>query len=86
MIVTEAGVHPNVSALGYVAARAPDAGEDYTVMAKLFRHHRHPRASCLTAMKDVSARARSCAILQVTFRKRRRAFFMRFRSHFKNLS
>src|SRR5580704_13976980 len=28
MIVTEAGVHPNVSALVYVAARAPDAGED----------------------------------------------------------
>ena len=26
MIVTEAGVHPNVSALVYVAARAPDAG------------------------------------------------------------
>src|SRR5882757_6896751 len=30
MIVTEAGMHPNVSALVYVAARAPDAGEDYT--------------------------------------------------------
>src|SRR5205823_8873777 len=29
MIVTEGGVHPNVSALVYVAARAPDAGEDY---------------------------------------------------------
>src|SRR5271169_4087546 len=28
MIVTEAGTHPNVSALVYVAARAPDAGED----------------------------------------------------------
>ena len=26
MIVTEAGMHPNVSALVYVAARAPDAG------------------------------------------------------------
>src|SRR6201986_3023535 len=34
MIVTEAGVHPNVSALVYVAARAPDAGEDYTELAK----------------------------------------------------
>src|SRR5262249_2819375 len=30
MIVTDAGVHPNVSAVVYVAARAPDAGEDYT--------------------------------------------------------
>jgi pimeloyl-ACP methyl ester carboxylesterase len=36
MIVTEAGVHPNVSALVYVAARAPDAGEDYWALAKQF--------------------------------------------------
>jgi pimeloyl-ACP methyl ester carboxylesterase len=36
MIVTEAGIDPKVSALVYVAARAPDAGEDYTVLAKKF--------------------------------------------------
>ena len=36
MIVTDAGVHPKVSALVYVAARAPDAGEDYTALAKKF--------------------------------------------------
>ncbi|HTD13861.1 MAG TPA: alpha/beta hydrolase [Chthoniobacterales bacterium] len=36
MIVTEAGVHPNVSALVYVAARAPDAGEDYAQLAKKY--------------------------------------------------
>jgi pimeloyl-ACP methyl ester carboxylesterase len=36
MIVTEAGVHSNVSALVYVAARAPDAGEDYTALAKTY--------------------------------------------------
>ena len=36
MIVTEAGVDPNVSALVYVAARAPDAGEDYAALAKQF--------------------------------------------------
>lgn len=36
MIITELGVHPNVSALVYVAARAPDAGEDYTALAKRF--------------------------------------------------
>ena len=36
MIVTEAGVHPNVSALVYVAARAPDANEDYTALAKTY--------------------------------------------------
>jgi len=36
MIVTEAGVHPNVSALVYVAARAPDAAEDYAALANTF--------------------------------------------------
>ncbi len=36
VIVTEAGVDPKVSALVYVAARAPDAGEDYTALAKTF--------------------------------------------------
>ncbi|MGA2125520.1 MAG: alpha/beta hydrolase [Xanthobacteraceae bacterium] len=36
MIVSEAGVDPNVSAVVYVAARAPDAGEDYTALAKGF--------------------------------------------------
>ena len=36
MIVTEAGMDPKVSALVYVAARAPDAGEDYTELAKTF--------------------------------------------------
>jgi pimeloyl-ACP methyl ester carboxylesterase len=34
MIVTEVGVDPKISALVYVAARAPDAGEDYTALAK----------------------------------------------------
>src|SRR5215470_6996684 len=36
MIVTEAGVDPNVSAVVYVAARAPDAGEDYPELAKRY--------------------------------------------------
>src|ERR1700754_5014292 len=36
MIVTEAGVHPNVPALVYVAAPAPDAGEDYAALAKTY--------------------------------------------------
>ena len=46
MIVTEAGIHQNVSALVYVAARAPDAGEDYAALAKTFRRPRHPQ-DCL---------------------------------------
>jgi pimeloyl-ACP methyl ester carboxylesterase len=33
MIACQTGIHPNVSALVYVAARAPDAGEDYAALA-----------------------------------------------------
>jgi pimeloyl-ACP methyl ester carboxylesterase len=36
MIVTEVGVDPKVTALVYIAARAPDAGEDYTALAKKY--------------------------------------------------
>ena len=36
MIVTEAGADPKVSAVVYVAARAPDAGEDYAALARKF--------------------------------------------------
>ncbi len=36
MIVTEAGVDPKVSAVVYIAARAPDAGEDYPALAKKY--------------------------------------------------
>ncbi len=36
VIVSQAGVDPHVSALVYVAARAPDAGEDYAALAKQF--------------------------------------------------
>ncbi|SCF17829.1 alpha/beta fold hydrolase [Micromonospora chokoriensis] len=32
-VISEAGNHPNVTALVYVAARAPDAGEDYAALA-----------------------------------------------------
>jgi pimeloyl-ACP methyl ester carboxylesterase len=35
-VISEAGVDPKVSALVYVAARAPDAGEDYAALASRF--------------------------------------------------
>lgn len=35
-VISEAGIDPKVSALVYVAARAPDAGEDYAALAKKF--------------------------------------------------
>lgn len=35
-VISEAGVDPKISALVYVAARAPDAGEDYTALAAKF--------------------------------------------------
>ncbi|NUX59490.1 alpha/beta fold hydrolase [Paraburkholderia youngii] len=36
MVITETGIHKSVSSLVYVAARAPDAGEDYTALAKTY--------------------------------------------------
>lgn len=35
-VITQIGVDPKVSAVVYVAARAPDAGEDYTALAKTY--------------------------------------------------
>jgi pimeloyl-ACP methyl ester carboxylesterase len=36
MIVTQAGMHPNVSSVVYIAARAPDANEDFAALAKTY--------------------------------------------------
>jgi pimeloyl-ACP methyl ester carboxylesterase len=36
MIATEVGVDPKVTALVYIAARAPDAGEDYAALAATY--------------------------------------------------
>ncbi|MBB5062657.1 alpha/beta fold hydrolase [Granulicella mallensis] len=36
VLVSETGLDPKVTALVYVAARAPDAGEDYSALAKRF--------------------------------------------------
>ena len=41
-IITEVGSAPNVSALVYVAARAPDAGEDYAALGKRFPPRQRP--------------------------------------------
>jgi pimeloyl-ACP methyl ester carboxylesterase len=35
-VISEAGIHPAVAALVYVAARAPDVGEDYAALAREF--------------------------------------------------
>ena len=35
-VISEAGADPHVVGLVDVAARAPDAGEDYTALAKMF--------------------------------------------------
>lgn len=48
-IISEAGIHPNVSALVYVAARAPDAGEDFAALASRFPR---PPASDGVVKKD----------------------------------
>lgn len=61
MIVTEAGVHPNVSALVYVAARAPDAGEDYAALAKKFTT---PPASAGIVFENDEGRLTEAAFLR----------------------
>jgi pimeloyl-ACP methyl ester carboxylesterase len=48
-IISEAGNDPNVSALVYVAARAPDAGEDFAALAAKFPK---PPASAGVVRKD----------------------------------
>src|SRR6202050_1490631 len=35
-VITQAGTHPGVAGLVYIAARAPDAGEDYPALAQKF--------------------------------------------------
>src|SRR5271156_1917423 len=49
MIVTEVGVDPKITALVYVAARAPDAGEDYAALAK---NYPTPPASAGVVLND----------------------------------
>jgi pimeloyl-ACP methyl ester carboxylesterase len=47
--VSDVGVDPKVTALVYVAARAPDAGEDYTALAK---NYPTPPATAGLVFKD----------------------------------
>jgi len=60
MMVTEAGVDPRVSAVVYVAARAPDAAEDYTELAKKFPA---PPASAGIVFDDDEGRLTEAAFL-----------------------
>ncbi|HEY6449915.1 MAG TPA: alpha/beta hydrolase [Candidatus Cybelea sp.] len=60
MVATEAGTAPNVTALVYIAARAPDAGEDYTALAKRFPA---PPASAGVVISDGFARLSEGAFL-----------------------
>lgn len=80
MIVTEAGQHPNVSALVYVAARAPDAGEDYAALAKRFPT---PPASAGIVFDGDEGRLSEAAFLRdfaATCRMRRRRSSLRSKS------
>ncbi len=80
MIVTEVGVDPKVTALVYVAARAPDATRRSRAD---FRRHPHLPASSGPVTGGSSARPRFCGISRAACRLRRRAFCMlsRCRSH-----
>src|SRR3954451_25485694 len=60
MIVSEVGTDPKVTALVYVAARAPDAGEDYTALA---RNYPTPPATAGIVFDDDWGRLSKAAFL-----------------------
>ena len=80
MIVTEVGVDPKVTALVYVAARAPDAGEDYTALAKTTQRRPPQLALSSTTIGDSCQRRHSCTTSGATCRPRKRASSTRFSS------
>lgn len=86
MIVTEAGIHPNVSALVYVAARAPDAAEDYTALPRPIPRRPQLPASCSTAMRGGLPKRHSCGTSPAICRKRRPCNSMPCRSRFTRRS
>ena len=84
MIVSEVGVDPKITALVYVAARAPDAGEDYTALAK---NYPTPPATAGIVFDDDwgrLSRRPSCATSRATCRRRRRASSTRLSSRSRN--
>jgi pimeloyl-ACP methyl ester carboxylesterase len=56
MIVSDVGLGPKITVLVYVAARAPDAGEDYTALAKNYPTPPATRATCRRRRRDFSTR------------------------------
>src|SRR5262252_11161830 len=72
MVITEAGVDPKVSAVVYVAARAPDAGEDYSALASRFPAP--PASAGIVWSGDDGARRHSCATLPATCQRTKRVF------------
>jgi len=59
MIVTEAGVDPKVSALVYVAARAPDSGEEMKDVSARPRFCAISQVTCRKRRRRFSTRSRS---------------------------
>ena len=71
MIVTDAGVHPNVPALVYVARGRRMPARSTQPWPRSFRRRLRRPASYSMAMKAASARRLSCAISPATCRKQR---------------
>jgi pimeloyl-ACP methyl ester carboxylesterase len=76
MILTEAGIDPKVSAVVYVAARAPDAGEDYTPLRASTLRRQPPTALFGRTIGADSVRKHFYAILPPTCRRTRRVSSM----------
>ena len=84
MIVSEVGLDPKIAALVYVAARAPDAGEDYTALAKNYPTPRPQPALSSTTIGASCRRRLFCTTSRATCRRRRRASSTRVSSRSRN--
>ena len=80
MIVTEAGADPKAVSLVYVAARAPDAGEDYATLAEQFPSPPASRGLSGRATMGSLPRKLSYAILPAICRQKKHVYFMRYRN------
>ena len=85
MIVDEGCGGPEDRRTCYVAARAPDAGEDYAALAKNTQRHLPPPAYVQRRLGPVD-RGGSCTTSRATCRRKRHASSTRFSSLKKSLN
>ncbi len=79
-VLSEVGIDPKVTALVYVAARAPDAGEDFVALSGKFPTGPDLRASSNTTVSPQFRRRRFFDLLRTVSTTRKQKCFMPSRS------